>query len=269
MSTTVRILQLSDPHLLSDPQARFRERRPLAMLRHGLAEALRQLTTAGTPPDLLLLSGDLCQDESWGGYVHLRDLLEPLHLPVAVLAGNHDHTMLLRAVLGPRATLAPALLPWGGWQLLLLESHRPGRAEGWLGAAQLAWIEQVLAGPAGDGNAPLLVAVHHPPVPIGSASMDAIGLRDGTLLIELMRRSSRVRGLVFGHVHQHWLGFLPRRPDLPLLGCPSTLCGFGPVQPCPLGRPDDPGGRLLELGEEGEIRQRLLRWALPDRLTFF
>ena len=45
-----------------------------------------------------------------------------------------------------------------------------------------------------------------------------------------------------------------------LLGCPSTLIGYGPVQPCPLGRADNPGGRLLELGEEGEIRHRLLRW---------
>jgi Icc protein len=268
MRPPVRILQLSDPHLLADPRGDYRERCPLALLRHGLAEALRQLAEALTPPDLLLLSGDLCQDESWGGYVHLRDLLATLPLPVAVLAGNHDHTQLLRAALGSRATLAPAQVPLNGWRLLLLESHRPGRLEGWLGTAQLAWIEAVLAGRAGSGIEPLLVAVHHPPVPIGSATMDGIGLRDGARLIELLRRSPRVRGLVFGHVHQHWQGFLPGRPDLPLLGCPSTLCGFGPVQPCPLGRPDDPGGRLLELGGEGEIRQRLLRWDLPDRPTF-
>ena len=269
MSIPVRILQLSDPHLLADPRGRYRERCPLALLRYGLAEALRQLAAAGTPPDLLLLSGDLCQDESWGGYTHLRDVLEPLLLPVAVLAGNHDHTHLLRAVLGSHATLAPALLPLGGWRLLLLESHRPGRTEGWLGEAQLAWVERVLEEPAGEGGEPLLVAVHHPPLPIGSATMDPIGLRDGARLIELLQRSSRVRGLVFGHVHQHWLGFLPGRPDLPLLGCPSTLCSFAAVQPCPLGRSDDPGGRLLELAAQGEIRQRLLRWALPDRPTFF
>ena len=65
------------------------------------------------------------------------------------------------------------------------------------------------------------------------------------------------------HVHQHWQGTLPGRPDFPLLGCPSTLASFGPVQPCPLRRAADPGGRLLELAPGGEIRHTLLRWDLP------
>jgi Icc protein len=55
---------------------------------------------------------------------------------------------------------------------------------------------------------------------------------------------------------------MPGREEVSLLACPSTLCGFGPVQPCPLGRADDPGGRWLELGAGG-LRQRLLRWPAP------
>jgi Icc protein len=53
-------------------------------------------------------------------------------------------------------------------------------------------------------------------------------------------------------------------PGRPLLGCPSTLCPFGPIQPCPLDRAEDPGGLLLELGAAGEIRHRLLRWNPPE-----
>jgi Icc protein len=74
--------------------------------------------------------------------------------------------------------------------------------------------------------------------------------------------------VVFGHVHQHWAGSLAR-PDggdpLPLWGCPSTLAPFAAAQPCPLGRPDWPGGRLLELRDDGRLATTLLRWPpLPE-----
>ena len=258
----MRVFQLSDPHLLADPRGRCRGVEALAQLRFGWQQALTQL--GGELPDLLLISGDLCQDESWGGYVRLREWLEqelqPLGLPVALLPGNHDHLPLLRAALDRVATIAPARLSLGPWQLLLLSSHRPGAVEGWIEPPQLAWLERELGQSAG----PLLVALHHPPVALGGGSfLDALALQQPQRLLGPLLRSPHVRGVVFGHVHQHWHGQLPRpdgAPPLPLWGCPSTLVAFAAVQPCPLGRPDWPGGRLLELGADGEITTRLLRW---------
>ena len=250
--SSFRVLQLSDPHLLADPQGSYRSRRPLPLLRRALSEA--------GPADWLVISGDLCQDESWGGYVRLRELLEEPSLrcrPVLLLAGNHDQPQRLRAALGRRAVVAPALIRLGTWTILALESHRAGCTAGWLGSRQLAWVRQVLA--AGEG--PVLVVVHHPPLAIGDRGMDAIGLRDGDALLADLATTPRTRGVIFGHVHQHWEGTLPGRPGVPLLACPSTLCGFPAVQPCPLGRDQDLGGRLLELDDDGGIRHQLLRWS--------
>lgn len=255
----MRLLQISDPHLLADPAGCYRGRRP-AM---HLAEALRQGAARDPLPDLLLISGDLCQDESWRGYAALRQLLGSWPTPVALLSGNHDHPQLLRAALGRRAVLAPALLELADCRLALLDSHQAGRTGGALGGHQLAWLAAGLRRWAAGPSLPLLVAVHHPPVPIGDPVMDAIGLDDGAELLVLLRPEPDLAGVVFGHVHQHWLGELPGRPGVPLLGCPSTLCGFGPVQPCPLGRPDDPGGRWLEIGAAGGLHQALLRWPAP------
>lgn len=260
MARIWRILQLSDPHLLADPQGLVRGRQPLPCLRHGLQQADRQLQQAAAAADLLLISGDLCDDESWGGYVQLRRLLDDHDRPVALLAGNHDHPSLLQAVLGRRAVIAPASLRLGDWEVLLLHSHRAAAVDGALGPRQLAWLETVLAA----GDAPAVVALHHPPLPIGDPFLDSIALADGEALLSLLRRFPRVRLVLFGHIHQHWQGVDPAGSGLRLLGCPSTLCPFGPVQPCPLGRSADPGGRLLELGEGGEIRQRLLRWSPPE-----
>jgi len=254
------LLQLSDPHLLADPSGRYRGRRPL----QRLAAVLEQVAARGPAADLLLLSGDLCQDESWGGYVRLRELLEAWPTPVALLAGNHDHPQLLRSALGRRAVIAPAVLEREDCRLLLLSSHRAGRTEGWLGAAQLAWLSgQLRSWRAQRQPKPLLVALHHPPLAIGDPGMDGIRLADAAPLLNLLAAAPGLRGVVCGHVHQYWQGTLPGRAEVPVLGCPSTLCGFGPVQPCPLDRADDPGGLALELTSEGPLRHRLLRWTVP------
>lgn len=252
----LRVLQLSDPHLLADPRGRCRGRVALDALVHAWQQCLHQL---GEPPDLLLISGDLCQDESLGGYVRLRERLESWAVPVALLPGNHDHPALLRAVLGRRAWIAPAVVPLGSWRLLLLSTHRTAAVEGWIEAPQLAWLEQQLAA----DSIPALLALHHPPLPIGHPELDRIALQRPEPLLQTLLAAPAVRGVVFGHVHQHWQGSLPRPAGgepLPLWACPSTLAAFSAVQPCPLGQPDWPGGRLLQLGADGEISTRLLRW---------
>ena len=75
---TVSLLQLSDPHLLANPSGWYRGVQPLVNFKRGLQMALSQIPR---PPDLLLLTGDLCQDESWAGYGMLRDVLEAFALP--------------------------------------------------------------------------------------------------------------------------------------------------------------------------------------------
>jgi Icc protein len=260
----MNILQLSDPHLLADPDARLAARRPAPALELGWKAARDQLAADGVVVDRLLLTGDLCDDESWGGYVALRRSLADWSGPIDLLAGNHDHPTLLRAVMGRRARVAPACVDLAPWRLLLLHSHRPGWLAGWLGERQLSWLEARLQEPSPIEAGPVLVAVHHPPLPIGDPLMDGMALRDGAALLALQARFARVKAVVFGHVHQHWQGVLPGRPSVPLLACPSTLRAFGPVQPCPLGSAHLPGGRLLQLGPEGEIRHRLLRWPVPE-----
>jgi Icc protein len=254
----MRLLQLSDPHLLADPRGYCRGRQPWQQLRSGALEALAQAQEQGPPVDLLLISGDLCHDESWSGYALLRDCLGELGVQAAFLPGNHDHPQLMRSVLGRHGAVAPALVPLAGVDLVLLDSHRAGCDAGWLGANQLAWLNDRLAH---RRRVPLLVALHHPPVPIGDAGFDAMALVDAADLWRVLQGEPQLRAVLFGHIHQHWQGTLPGQPQVALLGCPSSLCAFGPVQPCPLGRPQDPGGRLVDCSPSGALQQRLLRWS--------
>ena len=250
----MRILQLSDPHLVAADQGLVRGRLALANFERALHVG------SSFHPDLVLLTGDLCQDESWGGYVRLRRALsQHMCCQIALVPGNHDHPVLMDAVLGRTFATAPADLVLGGVRLVLLNSHRVASAAGRLGSHQLQWLAERLLIPE-LWDLPLVVALHHPPIAIGDAGMDAIRLHDQASLEAVLRPHLALRAVLFGHIHQHWQGFWATRPDVSLLGCPSTLCSFRAVQPCPEGRADDPGGRLLELTPNGTLRHRVLRW---------
>ena len=253
----MRILQLSDPHLVAADQGLVRGRPPLASFERALQVG------CALDPDLVLVTGDLCQDESWGGYVRLRRALtRHVRGRVALLPGNHDHPLLLDAVLGRTWATAPADLVVRGVRLLLLSSHQVGSAGGELGTLQLQWLAQRLQC-LERRDLPLLVALHHPPIAIGDAGMDAIRLRDQASLEAVLCPHLALRAVLFGHIHQHFQGFWQARPDVPLLGCPSTLCSFRAVQPCPVGRADDPGGRLLDVAMDGALQHQVLRWGSP------
>ena len=86
----MRILQLSDPHLVAADQGLVGGWPALAHLERAL-----QLCGA-LKPDLMLVTGVLCQDESWGDYARLRRVLsQHVRCPVALLPGNHEHLLLL------------------------------------------------------------------------------------------------------------------------------------------------------------------------------
>ena len=166
----MRILQLTDPHLVAADAALVRDR-PALPLWHRALDQVELLQ-----PDCLVVTGDLCQDESWGGYVRLRDALQRrVNCPVALVPGNHDHPLLLDAVLGRFCITAPAEFVVRGVRLLVLNSHWSGHSAGRLGASQLQWLSERLELIAGDPM-PLVVALHHPPMAIGHPVLDTMNL---------------------------------------------------------------------------------------------
>ena len=91
----MRLVQLSDPHLVAFNHRLVRGQNPLLNLQCALQQG------ASHYPDLLLITGDLCHDESWCGYVLLRHELQNLapSIKVAVLPGNHDNPLFIRRLL--------------------------------------------------------------------------------------------------------------------------------------------------------------------------
>lgn len=234
----MRLIQISDCHLCTNPEARSRIGYPLRQLRAVVAQARR------LRPDIVLVSGDISHDESPAAYRHAFEVFAEFECPWFWMTGNHDHPAFMEE-------LHPFHdeLDLGEWRLLLLDSRVPGQAGGELGQAAL----QDLAMRLEEDDRPTLLAMHHPPLEIGSAWMDALGLADREALWQTLAAYGQVRAVLCGHIHQ---AFAKRHGDIAVYGCPATADQFLPRRDeFTLDEASRPGFRIIDL--EG---QRLSTW---------
>lgn len=250
--SVLRVLHLTDPHILAEPEQTLygvdTYGRTLAILEH-----VRH--TAGVP-DLAVLSGDCVDTPSAAAYACLKTLLaEHLPAPCLMLPGNHDDPALLKAMF-PQAVVPHVIRDH--WLFVLLDSTRPDSASGSLTDAELARLEATLATHPGRHA---LIALHHPPLPVGSPWMDAMGLAADSArrLLEILRHSGNARIVLSGHAHQEHEWTLD---GLRLFVTPSSVIQFQPG--CDAFALDSlpPGCRWLELYPDGGFTSRLI-W-LPE-----
>lgn len=250
------VLQLTDTHLQADPEASLYGVNADRTLRQVVSNARNRSPRA----ELVLLTGDLVHDGSQAGYRRLASHVARLGTPAYALPGNHDEPATMEQRLNTPPLHCRSSVAIGSWQLLFLSSHVPGQDHGELGKAQLLTLDRSLAARAGDHS---LIVVHHPPVPIGSPWMDAIGLRDAPAFWEVIERHSGVRGVLWGHIHQEYAG---SRGKVRLIGSPSTCFQFTPrsLEFALDTRP--PAYRWLRLEPDGSIETGVV-WvpaATPD-----
>lgn len=252
----IRLLQITDCHLFADPNAELkgictRERfnDVLAALREELPRAER-----------LIITGDLAHDERKETYETLRELLGEWLPRVRVVPGNHDDRGAMRETfrdvvetVNGRNGFSESL---GNWQLIGLDTQITGALPGEVGASQLARLEEQLAGT----QQRVAIFLHHPPVDVGSAWLDKIGLTDAAALWNLLDRFPQVRVLCSGHVHQE---LAIRRGGTLVLTTPSTGVQFVPEAETLIVDDALPGYRVLELQDNGDVRTRVVRVPLP------
>ncbi|AWK88996.1 phosphodiesterase [Azospirillum thermophilum] len=196
------IAQISDLHVTARGTRPF----PAADTNQRLAATVAHLNAMTPRPDLVLITGDLINGPAEGEYEAVLEGLEPLEIPFRVLPGNHDDRAGLRRAFGDRGWL-----PMEGQflhyaveefpvRVLMLDSVIPGSPVGALCPARLAWIAARLAE---QPDRPTLVALHHPPFPIGMQFLDTMRCIEGAEeLGAMLRRHGKVLGVVCGHIHR-------------------------------------------------------------------
>jgi len=214
MTGPITIAQISDLHIKRPGELAYRKVDTAAALAH----CITQLNALQPSPAMVVASGDLVDRGLPEECAHLKRLLEPLALPLAVIPGNHDARAPLRAAFPEQPYADPngALnlsVALERLDLVLLDSSVPGEPHGLLDAATLAWLDRTLAR---SNDRPALVFLHHPPFATGIAHMDRQALRNPDDLSAVIGRHRRTRLIAAGHVHRAVLTLFA--------GIPATIC---------------------------------------------
>mgnify|MGYP000064708605 CR=1 FL=1 len=143
-------------------------------------------------PDLVILTGDACNNPHEVIFEGLRRELQDLDVPIIVLPGNHDHAPgdeLFSKYIGVANESLDVLF----LHVSLLDTG-PGSLNGALTPEQLSWLREDLE----SSDAPVkIVLMHHPPF--------AIENRTGAGKAELLEAASGADAILSGHMHENYV----------------------------------------------------------------
>lgn len=251
----LRLLQLTDSHLRAAADGTIKG----WPTRESLVMALHAALDGEAAPDAILATGDLSQDGTPASYAHVRDILGGLGVPVYCLPGNHDHPETMAGALSEPPFQYCGDHRLSNWRLVMLSTWDGDRGGGRLPETELERLEQVL-NTAVEPH--LLIVLHHHPVPMNSW-LDKVGLDNADAFLAVADRCSRVRGILWGHVHQAHDSV---RRNVRLLATPSTCFQFVPgATDSDVDAHTGPGWRWLELWPDGRIDTHVAHAPKPAR----
>jgi Icc protein len=247
LSRPIRLLQITDTHLLGSHDALLRGIPVYATLQAVQVDAQRRFTDC----DGVLLTGDLVQDDA-AGYALIREAFQDSPVPVYCIPGNHDLPDAMRNTLKDHPFVLDDHVIIDNWLCILLDSWQINSAGGQLGTEQLRRLDELLAQ---HKSLHALVCLHHHPVPMRSQWLDQVGLRDADALHNCLTRHSQVRGVVWGHVHQALDEY---RNGVRFMATPATCAQFLPGSHDFALDDKPPGYRTLELHADGTIDSEVI-----------
>lgn len=236
MSGEFRLAQISDSHVRADDGGAAAGRL-LRVIRN--AERYRV--------DLIIVTGDLVNDERTEEYAVLADTIGDVATPIYLMPGNHDDRAHLRAAfpnhryLPPSGALSYAI---DGYpvRIVAIDDVLAGETHGVFTAAGAEWLDAMLAR---EPDQPTIVALHHPPFRTHDLLFDRIGLSDADRFEAVIARHPQVGRIISGHHHRAVVG---QCAQAIVIAAPSSDRAYGLAlddgDPVATGTDEQPGWAL-------------------------
>lgn len=219
-SDTVRLIQLTDPHLFAS-----KDQTLLGINTDRSFQAvMQQIQQTDFVYDAVLATGDIVQDQNAVGYRRFAELSKSLNKPIFWIEGNHDCQPEMSQTFAEYTHILPMkqILAGSKWQILLLNSRVANVPYGELSQIQLHWLSEKLAEQPERFS---LIVLHHNILPTDSAWLDQHSLRNCDALADVLAAFPKVKAILHGHIHQAvdqlWKNYR-------VLATPSTCIQFKP-----------------------------------------
>jgi Icc protein len=258
----IRIVQLTDPHLFVDKAAcllgintedSFQSVIDLIRSEQILPHTPEANTSEHTV-QLFLATGDIAQAPSSAVYQRFLATMQTLQAPYVWLQGNHDLSQIFIESGHYSAVANNNVIELGtDWVILMLNSAKDHEIAGSFSEEELAWLRLQLAR---YPTRHILVALHHNPLIVDSAWIDASGLSNAADFWAIIREAPQVRLVIHGHIHQE---FSAIQHGVTVLGCPSTCVQFKPLSHTFTVDLLAPGYRWFDLYPDGRFESAVSR----------
>jgi len=199
-----------------------------------LETAIERINTAYSDVDLVVFAGDLADRGRFAApYEALKDALTHLSAPYALTIGNHDDRDSFCGVFGNAYADENGYIQsahkLGGTHVLVLDSAAGAPAPDGFRGARAAWGQlcakrlDVLQHWLQEANGqPVIVILHHPPLPLGLWG-DPMLLREPGALIDMLADYENVRQVISGHIHMTTTAFHRGIPFTTIAGGCTTV----------------------------------------------
>lgn len=215
MDGAFRLAQISDTHIRADDGGAAAEK-----LRRALAQARDYRC------DVILLTGDLVNDERADEYAVLAEAISDPQAPLFLMPGNHDDRARIREAFPghtylPREGMLSFVIEDFPVRIVCVDQIVPGETHGMLTEQGVRWLDSALAA---QPDKPTIVALHHPPFLTHDLLFDQIGLHDAEAFASVIARHWQVKRVICGHHHRMAVGQVAHAP---VIVAPSTSWVYG------------------------------------------
>lgn len=241
-------IQLSDTHLFADSSQKL-----LGInTQHSLNAVIQRIKEAWSSIDLLVVTGDISQDQSLASYQRFKQMIASLKAPSLWTSGNHDQLTLVKDMEEFKAHVLFQYDLGDHWRVIMLNSQVIGEPYGQLSLEQLDQLCVSLQ----STERFHLICLHHPPFASSARWLNDISLREPWYLLDRLECHLNANVVLCGHIHQvveyYYRGLF-------LLSCPSTCIQFAPNSRHFKLDHLAPGYRWLKLYDDGRIETDVVR----------
>lgn len=240
------IIQISDTHLMSDPQSTFVDMNPEHSFHAVIADIQRRFAHV----DALIHTGDLAQVATSNTYQRYLSFMQQTGIPHYQIPGNHDDVSLFPFY---QQQDQVHILHLGTWSIILLNSAVDQHIHGWISQAHLEQLEILLTQYAQQH---IIITCHHHPFEMHSHWIDQHKLKNSPQLTDILSKHQNVKIVLSGHVHQAsaqvW-------QHLQFFSTPSTCVQFKPLSHNFALDHRAPGYRVLKLNANGQFHTKVIR----------